>query len=112
MTVTRHTGAPHTRQDTLIGMRNCLEFLCQEAKTQELNLTQWLLRMAIASLDEELPGAKARPDVVPAPPQADEKAVAAGTGRASADQPASDKAVRDPQGQRRKAPHRPRSAAD
>ncbi len=54
MTATRHTGAPHGRQDTLIGMRNCLEFLSQEAKSHRLTLTQWLLRMAIASLDEEM----------------------------------------------------------
>ncbi len=65
MTGTRHTGAPHSRQDTLIGMRNCLEFLAHEAKGQDLSLTHWLLRMAIASLDEEMTSSAARPlDVV------------------------------------------------
>ncbi|MGF1454855.1 MAG: hypothetical protein ACFB6R_05685 [Alphaproteobacteria bacterium] len=60
MTGTRHTGAPHSRQDTLIGMRNCLEYLAHEAKGQDLGLTHWLLRMAIASLDEEMTANGAR----------------------------------------------------
>lgn len=49
------------RRDSLIGIRNCLEFLLQETNELGLRLPSWLLRMAIASMDEELRGMDARP---------------------------------------------------
>ncbi len=62
-----------SRQEAIIGMRNCLEFLLEEARALNLTLPVWLLRMVIAALDEELgpqspgraagaPPAKPRPE--------------------------------------------------
>ncbi len=50
------------RRESMIGIRNCLEFLLEESKTQDLSLTVWLLRMGIASIDEELNTLSAQPD--------------------------------------------------